>query len=75
MEARAWTVKKGEMAPQAAGKIHTDFEHSFIQAEVVYYDDFISLGGWARAKEAGKARLEGKTYEIKDGDVIFVHHG
>lgn len=75
MEARAWTVKKGEMAPQAAGKIHTDFEHRFIKAEVVNYDDFISLGGWARAKEAGKARLEGKTYEIKDGDVIFVHHG
>lgn len=75
MEARAWTVNKGEMAPQAAGRIHTDFEKKFIKAEVVNYDDFVSLGGWTKAKEAGKARLEGKVYEIKDGDVIFVHHG
>lgn len=75
MEARAWTVKKGDMAPQAAGKIHTDFEKKFIKAEVVNYDDFATLGGWTKSKEAGKARLEGKNYEIKDGDVIFVHHG
>lgn len=75
MEARAWTVKKGDMAPQAAGKIHTDFEKKFIKAEVVSYDEFVSLGGWTRAKEAGKARLEGKTYEIKDGDVLFIYHG
>ena len=75
MEARAWTVKMGDKAPQAAGKIHTDFEHKFIKAEVVNYDDFISLGGWTKTKEAGKARLEGKTYEMKDGDVVFIHHG
>lgn len=75
MEARAWTVKRGDKAPQAAGKIHTDFENKFIKAEVVNYADFINLGGWTKAKEVGKARLEGKTYEIKDGDVVFIHHG
>lgn len=75
MEARAWTVTKGDKAPQAAGKIHTDFEKKFIKAEVVQYDDFVSLGGWTRSKEAGRARLEGKNYEIKDGDVLFIHHG
>ena len=75
MEARAWTVHRGARAPEAAGKIHTDFEKKFIKAEVVSYDDFVNLGGWNGAKPAGKARLEGKQYEIKDGDVIFVHHG
>lgn len=75
MEARAWTVRRGAKAPEAAGKIHTDFEKKFIKAEVVSYDDFVSLGGWAKAKPAGKARLEGKNYEIKDGDVLFIHHG
>ncbi len=75
MEARAWTVKKGDRAPQAAGKIHTDFENKFIKAEVVNFNDFVALGGWTKTKEAGKARLEGKTYEIKDGDVVFIHHG
>jgi GTP-binding protein YchF len=75
MEARAWTVRQGELAPQAAGKIHTDFEKKFIKAEVVSYEDFIACGGWDGAKPVGKARLEGKQYIIKDGDVIFVHHG
>ena len=75
MEARAWTVRRGAKAPEAAGKIHTDFEKKFIKAEVVAYDDFVNLGGWSKAKPAGKARLEGKQYEVKDGDVLFVHHG
>jgi len=75
MEARAWTVEAGALAPEAAGKIHTDFEKKFIKAEVVSYDNFVKFNGWKGAKEAGKVRLEGKTYEIQDGDVIFVHHG
>lgn len=69
-EVRAWTVKIGATAPQAAGVIHTDFERGFIRAEVVAYDDFVSANGEAGAKEAGKWRLEGKDYIVKDGDVI-----
>jgi len=69
-EVRAWTVKIGATAPQAAGVIHTDFEKGFIRAEVVGYDDFVALGGENGAKEAGKWRLEGKTYVLKDGDVM-----
>jgi ribosome-binding ATPase len=69
-EVRAWTVKKGATAPQAAGVIHTDFEKGFIRAEVIAYDDYVRLGGEARAKEAGKMRLEGKDYIVKDGDVM-----
>lgn len=69
-EVRAWTVKEGATAPQAAGVIHTDFEKGFIRAEVVAYDDFIQYNGEAGAKEAGKWRLEGKTYVVKDGDVM-----
>ena len=69
-EVRAWTVKKGSTAPQAAGAIHTDFEKGFIRAEVIAYDDYVRLNGEARAKEAGKMRLEGKTYVVKDGDVM-----
>ena len=67
---RAWTVKVGATAPEAAGVIHTDFQKGFIRAEVVAYDDFISLKGEAGAKEAGKWRLEGKDYTVADGDVI-----
>ncbi|MCR4584108.1 MAG: redox-regulated ATPase YchF [Lachnospiraceae bacterium] len=70
-ECRAWTIKKGTKAPQAAGKIHTDFERGFIRAEVVSYDDLISLGSIAAAKEKGVAGLEGKDYVVKDGDVIL----
>ncbi|RTZ61556.1 MAG: redox-regulated ATPase YchF [Gammaproteobacteria bacterium] len=70
-EARAWTIKKGTKAPQAAGKIHSDFERGFIAAEVVSYDDFIKYGGWVGAREAGVSRLEGKDYEVQDGDVII----
>ncbi|MGZ5088584.1 MAG: DUF933 domain-containing protein, partial [Usitatibacter sp.] len=69
-EVRAWTVKKGATAPQAAGVIHTDFEKGFIRAEVIAYDDYVKLGGEAKAKEAGKMRLEGKDYIVKDGDVM-----
>lgn len=69
-EVRAWTVKKGASAPQAAGVIHTDFEKGFIRAEVIAYDDFVDYKGEAGAKEAGKWRLEGKTYTVQDGDVM-----
>ncbi|SIO93026.1 redox-regulated ATPase YchF [Vibrio spartinae] len=69
-EVRAWTIPIGSTGPQAAGKIHTDFERGFIRAEVVGYDDFIQYNGESGAKEAGKWRLEGKDYIVKDGDVI-----
>ena len=69
-EARAWTVPKGTLAPQAAGVIHTDFERGFIRAEVIGYDDFIEFDGELGAREAGKRRLEGKDYEVGDGDVM-----
>lgn len=69
-EVRAWTIPVGSTAPQAAGKIHTDFERGFIRAEVIGFDNFIANNGEAGAKEAGKWRLEGKDYIVKDGDVI-----
>ena len=69
-EVRAWTVAVGSTAPQAAGKIHTDFEKGFIRAEVVGFDDFITFNGESGAKDAGKWRLEGKDYIVKDGDVV-----
>jgi ribosome-binding ATPase len=69
-EVRAWTIHKGSTAPQAAGVIHTDFERGFIRAEVIGYDDFITHKGEQGAKEAGKMRLEGKEYIVKDGDVM-----
>jgi len=69
-EVRAWTIRAGSTAPQAAGVIHTDFEHGFIRAEVIAYDDFISNKGEAGAKEAGKLRLEGKEYIVREGDVM-----
>ena len=70
-EVRAWTVEKGTKAPQAAGKIHSDFEKDFIRAEIVSYDDLVSLGSMTAAKEKGKVRSEGKDYVIKDGDVVL----
>ncbi len=70
-EVRAWTITKGMKAPQAAGVIHTDFEKGFIKAEVVSYDDFISCGSWAQAREKGVARLEGKDYVVQDGDIML----
>ncbi|HEY9120103.1 MAG TPA: DUF933 domain-containing protein, partial [Marinobacter sp.] len=69
-EVRAWTVPVGATAPQAAGVIHTDFEKGFIRAEVTAYEDFIACNGEQGAKEAGKLRLEGKEYIVKDGDVM-----
>jgi len=70
-EVRAWTIHKGDTAPRAAGVIHTDFERGFIRAEVIGYDDYIACGGEHGAKEAGRMRLEGKDYVVKDGDVVF----
>ncbi|MDX2309231.1 MAG: redox-regulated ATPase YchF [Hyphomicrobium sp.] len=69
-EARAWTIERGTKAPQAAGVIHTDFEKGFIRAETIAYDDYVTLGGEAGARDAGKMRLEGKEYVVKDGDVM-----
>ncbi len=70
-EVRAWTIKKGTKAPQAAGKIHTDFEKGFIKAEIVSYNDLIEAGSFVKAKEKGKVRMEGKEYVMQDGDVVL----
>lgn len=70
-EVRAWTIKKGTKAPQAAGKIHSDFERGFIRAEVIGYDEFMAAGSMAAAKEKGLVRSEGKDYVVKDGDIIL----
>jgi ribosome-binding ATPase len=69
-EARAWTVHRGAKAPEAAGVIHTDFEHGFIRAETIAYEDFVACGGEQGAKEAGKMRAEGKDYTVQDGDIF-----
>ncbi len=69
-EVRAWTIRRGDRAPQAAGVIHTDFEKGFIRAEVIGYDDYVTLGSEAAVKEAGKLRVEGKEYVVADGDVM-----
>ena len=69
-EVRAWTIHAGDTAPQAAGVIHTDFEHGFIRAEVIGFADFIAGKGEQGAKEAGRMRREGKEYVVKDGDVM-----
>ena len=69
-EARAWTITRGTKAPQAAGVIHTDFEKGFIRAETIAYEDYVASGGEVGAKEAGKMRLEGKEYVVKDGDIM-----
>lgn len=70
-EVRAWTIKKGTKAPQAAGKIHSDFEKGFIKAEIVSYKDLVEAGSFVKAKEKGKVRIEGKDYVIADGDVVL----
>ena len=70
-ETRAWTIHKGTKAPQAAGKIHSDFERGFIRAEVVNYQDLLDCGSLSAAKEKGIVGLEGKEYVVKDGDVIL----
>jgi len=69
-ETRAWTIHASDKAPQAAGAIHSDFERGFIAAETIAYDDLVALGSFAKAREAGKLRIEGKDYEVKDGDVL-----
>ena len=74
-ETRAWTIKKGTNAPQAAGVIHTDFEKNFIRAEVIHYSDFVELNGEVGARDNGKQQIEGKDYIIEDGDVLHIRHG
>lgn len=74
-ETRAWTTKRGATAPQAAGEIHSDFERTFIRAEVVSTEDLRSAGSWAAARQKGKLRVEGKEYVVQDGDVLVVRHG
>ncbi|MBI2340166.1 MAG: DUF933 domain-containing protein, partial [Deltaproteobacteria bacterium] len=69
-EARAWTVLKGTKAPQAAGKIHSDFEKGFIRADVYHYDDLLKYGSEQKVQEAGLMRLEGKEYVVRDGDIM-----
>ena len=69
-ETRAWTIHAGDKAPAAAGVIHSDFERGFIAAETIHYDDLVALGSFAKAREAGKLRIEGKDYEVRDGDVV-----
>ena len=72
-ETRAWTVKYGAKAPEAAGVIHTDFIKGFVKADVVNWQDFVAAGGWNKIKETGKMRLEGKEYIVQDGDVCYFH--
>ncbi len=74
-ETRAWTIARGMLAPQAAGVIHTDFEKNFIRAEVISCDELLASGGWNQAKQKGLLRLEGKEYEVHDGDVMVIRHG
>ena len=71
-EARAWTVRRGTAAPEAAGEIHSDMERGFIRAEVIRYDDFVSSGSYAAARGKGLVRLEGRDYRIEDGDVLLI---
>ncbi|MDD3647676.1 MAG: redox-regulated ATPase YchF [Candidatus Dojkabacteria bacterium] len=73
-EARAWTIRNGDNIVQAAGTIHTDFADNFIAADVVHYDDFVQYGGWQKCKEAGKIRLEGRDYIVKEGEVVIIRH-
>jgi obg-like ATPase 1 len=74
-EVKAWTVKKDTIAPKAAGTIHTDFEKAFIAAEVMAFDDYKALGSEAAVRAAGKLRMEGRKYEIQDGDICFFKVG
>src|SRR5262249_20058703 len=70
-EAHAWTVERGTKAPQAAGRIHSDFERGFIRAETIAYADFVACGGEQGAKDAGRMRLEGADYVVQDGDIMY----
>jgi len=75
IEVRAWTIKKGWTAPEAAGVIHTDFQKKFIKADTVNWQDLVALGGWSGAREHGKVRMEGKDYVVQDGDVMLFKFG
>mgnify|MGYP001596030905 CR=1 FL=1 len=74
-ETRAWTIEKGMAAPQAGGVIHSDFEKTFIRAEVIQWEKLLEAGGYAQAYEKGQVRTEGKEYVVQDGDVIEIKHG
>ncbi|MEK7562158.1 MAG: DUF933 domain-containing protein, partial [Patescibacteria group bacterium] len=74
-ETRAWIIKKGDTAPVAGAAIHTDFQNKFVKAEVVFWKDLLDCGGYAKAREQGKLRTEGKEYVVKDGDVVEFKHG
>ena len=74
-ETRAWTIRKGDKAPQAAGVIHSDFEQKFVKAEVIFWEDLLKTGGYVKARETGLVRTEGKEYVVKDGDVMEFKHG
>jgi len=74
-ETRAWTIVKGEKAPQASGTIHTDFEHKFIRADVINWNKLLEIGSWSKAKQKGRIRSEGKEYVFQDGDVVEIKHG
>jgi len=71
-ESRAWTFRAGAKAPECAGVIHSDLQRGFIRAECIRWDELLELGSWAKAKEAGKLRVEGKEYEVQDGDVLEI---
>jgi ribosome-binding ATPase YchF (GTP1/OBG family) len=71
-ESRAWTVRAGAKAPEAAGRIHSDLQRGFIRAEVIRWDELLRIGSWQKAKETGKLRVEGKDYEVQDGDVLEI---
>jgi ribosome-binding ATPase YchF (GTP1/OBG family) len=74
-ETRAWTIKRGTKAPEAAGVIHSDFQKNFIRMEVVKFNDFVECGGWAGARQKGKIKIQGKDYIVEDGDIVIVKHG
>lgn len=74
-ETRAWTIRRGSKAPEAAGAIHSDFEKKFIRAEVINWEKLMEAQGWSKAKQKGWLRLEGKEYEVQDGDVMVIRHG
>jgi ribosome-binding ATPase len=75
VEVRAWTIHRGDTAPEAAGVIHTDFQKKFIKAETVNWKDLVELGGWVGAREKGKVKMEGKEYIVQDGDIMLFKFG
>ncbi len=73
-ECRAWTIRRGMRAAEAAGVIHSDFERGFIRAEVIGWEELLAAGSWSAAREAGQIRLEGRDYVVQDGDVLLIRH-